>query len=120
MNLDWTTNPLAAGLECYRNQQFWHAHEHWEAVWLQSDEPNKTFIQALIQITAAFHHVQRQNLIGAASLLRAALRRLEPYPPEYGGIAVGPLRSSVRVWLLALENGTIAGIAFPEIPFAEE
>ncbi|HKF46388.1 MAG TPA: DUF309 domain-containing protein [Terracidiphilus sp.] len=116
MIFDWSRGELAEGLQCYRNQQFWQAHEHWEGVWLKCSEPDKTFLQALIQVTAAFHHVQRKNYIGASSLLTRALRRLEPYPEEYGAIAVGELRNSVRAWLENLENAdSVREIAFPVI-----
>lgn len=102
MPLDWDCGALADGLQCYRSGEFFLAHEHWEGVWLKSEEPEKTFLQALIQITAAFHHLQRKNFIGAASLLHSALRRLDAFPAAYGGIAVDELRESVRAWLLAL------------------
>lgn len=113
MPLDWNRGELAEGLRCYRSQQFFEAHEHWEAVWLHSAELEKTFLQALIQTTAAFHHFQRKNLIGAASLLRGALRRLEPYPGEFGGVAVEELRQSIRAWLSALEQDEPK----PQLPF---
>jgi uncharacterized protein len=116
MPLDWTQHELAEGLRCYRNQEFFAAHEHWEAVWLRSAEPEKTFLQALIQTTAAFHHFQRRNFIGTASLLRGALRRLESYPAEFGGIAVGQLRQGIRAWLDAMKDDECgAELAFPLI-----
>lgn len=116
MIFDWSSGPLAEGMQCYRNQEFWQAHEHWEGVWLKCAEPDKTFMQSLIQITAAFHHVQRRNYIGAASLMRRALLRLEPYPEEYGGVAVGALRKSVRAWLGNLESAeSMREIEFPVI-----
>jgi predicted metal-dependent hydrolase len=102
--LDWSCGALAKGLQCYESGEFFLAHEHWEGVWLKCEEPEKTFLQALIQITAAFHHLQRKNFIGAASLLRAALGRLDAFPAAFGGIAVEDLRASVRAWLLALER----------------
>jgi uncharacterized protein len=109
MQLDWNCGALAEGLQCYNSGEFFLAHEHWEGVWLKCEQPEKTFLQALIQITAAFHHLQRENLTGAASLLRAALRRLDAFPASFGGIAVEDLRASVRAWLLALngENGPL-------------
>ena len=115
MPLDWNTGALAEGLRCYRDEQFFNAHEHWEAIWLTCVEPEKTFLQALIQVTAAFHHRQRGNFVGTASLLRAALRRLDPFPPFYGGIEVEALRQSIRAWLKAIdrhEPGT--PIPFPQ------
>lgn len=115
MPCDWENSELAEGLRCYRNREFFEAHEHWEAVWLRSAEPEKTFLQALIQTTAAFHHFQRQNFVGTASLLRNALRRLKPYPAEFGGVAVEELRQSIRAWLQALEKGE----ANPQLPFPQ-
>jgi predicted metal-dependent hydrolase len=102
MLLDWTTGPLAEGLRCYQKQEFFDAHEHWEAVWLKCDEPVKTFLQALIQVTAAFHHFKRGNLAGTASLLQRSLLRLDDFPAEYEEVAVEQLRASIRVWLEAL------------------
>jgi predicted metal-dependent hydrolase len=101
---DWSEGELAEGLRCYRGQEFFEAHEHWEAVWLRLAEPEKTFLQALIQTTAAFHHYQRKNLVGTASLLRGALRRLEAYPAEYGGVFVEELKQGIRAWLGALDQ----------------
>jgi predicted metal-dependent hydrolase len=65
-------------------------------VWFAALEPDKTILQCLIQVTAAFHHVQRKNYIGAERLLQAALRRLEPYPPSFGFIPVPLLRDDIR------------------------
>jgi uncharacterized protein len=112
MALDWEHGALAEGLRCYRSQQFFLAHEHWESVWLRSAEPEKTFLQALIQIAAAFHHLQRQNSAGAASLLAAALGRLEAFPPTYGGLDVESIRQSISTWLQALDSGDFS----PQLP----
>ncbi len=115
MILDWNAGPLAEGLSCYRGEEFFLAHEHWEAVWLTLDEPEKTFLQALIQVTAAFHHLGRKNAVGALSLLRRALRRLDGYPAVFCGVAVEPLRKSLRSWIGALENDQRPTIPFPQI-----
>jgi uncharacterized protein len=115
MALDWGCGALAEGLGCYRNEEFFLAHEHWEAIWLQCEEPEKTFLQALIQVTAAFHHLQRKNVIGSVSLLQAALRRLDSFPAAYGGIAVEPLRGSIRAWLTALDQRPSPPLPFPDI-----
>ncbi len=113
MPLDWEHGALAEGLRCYRNREFFEAHEHWESAWLRAAQPEKTFLQALIQIAAAFHHFERGNRVGAGSLLRAAKRRLDPYPDSFGGLDVEAIRQSVRAWLIALD----AGEASPELPF---
>jgi predicted metal-dependent hydrolase len=103
--LDWNSRALAEGLACYRRGEFFLAHEHWEAVWLTLEEPEKSFLQALIQMTAAFHHLEAGNSAGAVSLLRRTLRRLELCPSHFGGIAVTPLCAEVSEWLLIIESG---------------
>ena len=113
MPLDWEQGALAEGLRCYRDRAFFDAHEHWETEWLRAAEPEKTFLQALIQITAAFHHFERKNYAGAVSLLRASLRKLETYPAAFGGLDVEAIRQSVRACLSALDGEEPA----PELPF---
>ena len=105
MPLDWTTGPLAEGLRCYQEREFFDAHEHWEGVWLRCDEPDKSFLQALIQVTAAFHHLRQGRPAGTVSLLRRALRRLEGFPADYEGVRVEALCGSIRAWLEGLESG---------------
>jgi predicted metal-dependent hydrolase len=56
----------------------------------------------LIQVTAAFHHIQRNNPLGTALLLKAALARLERYPAHFEGISVNVLCDDIRESLLAL------------------
>ena len=71
------------GLRLYDAGDFFRAHEEWESVWLLSQEPEKTFLQGLIQVTAAFHHLQRNNPVGAVRLFKAALA---PAGPVSGGV----------------------------------
>jgi uncharacterized protein len=108
MKFDWTQGALAEGLRLYDAGEFFAAHEAWESVWLAAQEPEKTFLQGLIQVTAAFHHWRRKNCLGTERLLRAALRRLERYPACFGGISVDLLRDDIRAWLKALEAGAPA------------
>jgi len=93
------------GLEAFNSSHFYEAHEHWEEVWLKTPNPEKMFLQGLIQVTAAFHHWQRNNPLGTARLLQGALRRLEAYPASFGSISVALLCNDIREWLEALEMG---------------
>jgi predicted metal-dependent hydrolase len=105
MKFDWSEGALAEGLRLYDAGEFFTAHEAWEGVWLGSPEPEKTFLQGLIQVTAAFYHLQRNNPLGATLLMQAALRRLDRYPPSFGGISVLLLRQDIRERLQTLEAG---------------
>ena len=105
MEFDWSQGALAEGLQHYDAGEFFAAHESWESLWLLAKEPEKTFLQGLIQVTAAFHHWQRNNPLGTARLLQGALRRLEAYPESFGSISVVLLCNDIREWLEALEMG---------------
>ena len=113
--MDWHNGPLAAGLHCYRTQQFFEAHEHWEAVWLTLSEPEKSFLQSLVQISAAFHHLLRGNRVGAISLLTRALRRLDDCPSSFCCVNVALIREQAQAWLTALgSHEAEMPPAFPE------
>ncbi len=116
MEFDWTQGPLADGLRLYDAGEYFTAHEAWETVWLEVREPDKTFLQGLIQVTAAFHHLQRNNPLGAGRLLQAALRRLEPCPPVFGGISVTALCDDIRERIQAINaNGPTPELTRPRI-----
>jgi hypothetical protein len=102
MTLDWTGGHLAECLRLYDAADFFHAHEAWESVWLTAPQPEKLFLQALIQTTVALHHFSRNNLLGATRLLTAALRKLEPYPPDFANLDVAQLRNDIRACLVLL------------------
>ena len=105
MKFDWSEGALAEGLRLYEAGEFFTAHEAWESVWLTAPEPEKTFLQGLIQVTAAFHHWQCNNRLGTVLLLQGALRRLDLYPASFGGISVALLCSDIRERLRMLEMG---------------
>ncbi len=93
------------GIAHFNRGEYFEAHESWEEVWLKAAEPEKTFLQGIIQIAAAFHHYNRKNLRGAKSLLRAGLAKLERFPARRRGIALESLREAVRRWLASLDAG---------------
>lgn len=92
------------GVILFNSREFFKAHEVWEEIWLVAAEPEKTFLQGLIQLAAAFHHYSRGNRVGAQSLVTAALDKLERFPVSYSGTDLGALRRAVREWLAAPPN----------------
>jgi hypothetical protein len=102
MNLDWTHGPLAEGLRLYNAADFFAAHEAWESVWLTAPQPEKLFLQGLIQVTVALHHFSRDNRLGTTRLLHA--------------IDVGLLRDDIRDRLEILSTGEpVTHLAPPRI-----
>jgi hypothetical protein len=107
------------GIEQFNAGRFFEAHETWEEVWLRSPEPEKTFLQGIIQITAAFHHYSRGNTRGTRSLLEAGLGRLERFPDAHRGIELAALRMEAKAWAAALAAGRppAAQTPLPQIKF---
>jgi len=107
---------FAHGVHLFNSRKFFEAHEAWEEIWLHTPPPEKTFLQGLIQITAAFHHYSRKNHRGTKSLLRAGLEKVETFPANHGGLHLEQLRANVRRWLASLEHSRAHGkLTLPKI-----
>jgi uncharacterized protein len=77
---------IVEGIELFNAGEFWHAHESWEQIWLGAQGEDKRFLQGLIQLAAAYHHVRRGTLRGAGRLFAAAQTKLTPFPAGYLGV----------------------------------
>lgn len=84
------------GVERFNAAEFWHAHESWETLWLAAESDVDEFLQGLIQLAAAYHHLGRGNLRGAVRLFDTALRRLANFPPGYCGLDRQAVESDAR------------------------
>jgi predicted metal-dependent hydrolase len=105
MNFNEKDNLFRKGLSAFNSGQFYEAHEHWEEVWLETPNPEKAFLQGLIQIAAAYHHHSRANRQGTQNLLIAGLAKIESFPVVHREINVEFLRAVVRRWVQVLQDG---------------
>lgn len=113
MDLNKKDRLYQEGLEAFNSCRFYDAHEHWEEVWLVTPNPEKMFLQGLIQVAAAFHHYSRANLEGTRNLLQAGLMKLDCFPEVHGGLEIDALRRAVRGWLAFLDAGEITASRKP-------
>lgn len=102
-----TARPEFAQAERLHNEgEYYEAHEAWESIW--TDELNdewRLFVQGLIQVTSAFHKLFVQREPGGASrLLMRGLEKLDKYPPDYLGVALGPFRDGARACATAMSG----------------
>jgi uncharacterized protein len=105
---------LAEGVALFNEQRFWHAHEAWETLWLKATGDEKQFLQGLIQLAAAYHHVQRGTYRGGVRLFDAALRRLAPFPPGHDGIGrAEAVAAAERHRRCIAEGGNVAADEYP-------
>ena len=74
------------GVAHFNALAFWEAHESWEELWLVAESDVEQFLQGLIQLAAAYHHIRRGTWRGAIRLFDAALGRLGAFPAVYCGL----------------------------------
>ena len=106
---------FSRGLRQFNARQFWHAHESWEIIWLPAPEPDKTFLQGIIQVAAAFYHHQKKNHEGMRSLMRRGLAKLEVFPARYRELRLEELRRALREWLASDSRGEPLPRAYPTL-----
>jgi predicted metal-dependent hydrolase len=89
------------GVEHFNALEFWDAHESWEELWLVAESDLVLFLQGLIQVAAAYHHMKRGTFRGGVRLFDAGLEKLSAFPLRFCGIdrqAVERAARQHRVW----------------------
>jgi len=77
---------------------FFEVHEVLEAAWNRLDGEPRRFVQGLLQIAVALHHLEHGNATGASSLFEAGRAKLAAHVPEYHGVAVADLLAALEPW----------------------
>lgn len=88
---------LIRGVEHFNATEFWEAHEAWEELWLVAATEVEQFLQGLIQVAAAYHHMKRGTFRGGVRLFDAGLRRLSAFPLRFSGIDRTDVEAAARV-----------------------
>ncbi len=77
-NPAWCTPQLLVaweqGVHDFNEGRFWEAHEAWERGWKDLPQAERTYVQGLIQIAAAFH-LEDLGRLDPALRLRASSRQ---------------------------------------------
>jgi predicted metal-dependent hydrolase len=84
------------GIALFNSGKPWHAHESWEAAWLEMgddvQDDAEIFIRALIQVASGIHLKRSGRYRGARSHLEKALPKLRLAPEWFMGIDVAGVR----------------------------
>ena len=67
---------FAQGVELFNSAHWYEAHDVFEALWHDTAEPERRWIQGVVQIAVAMVHLGRGNTNGAAILLGEGIGRL--------------------------------------------
>jgi len=80
----------------FKNELYFEVHELLEEVWMGEFGENRDFLQALIQIGAAYYHLENFNSTGFKLLLDNALELLNGYEGVIFGIDVNELKEKIK------------------------
>ncbi len=69
--------------ENFNAERYFESHEVLEDLWLEDTSPDKLFLQGLIQLAAAIHHLRNGNGSGATKLLALGTEKLSRYPSHH-------------------------------------
>lgn len=113
------TQALRKGIALFNHRLFFEVHEVLEGQWSQAAGEEKQFLQGLIQIAVAFHHLENQNLRGALSLLHDGIEKIAPYRPAFLGVELAEFLRSLeecRTELRQLKEEELARFDKEKIP----
>ena len=111
------------GIHDFNSGKFWEAHEAWDTLWLSAESDLEQFLQGLIQIAAAYHHVQRGTYRGAPRLFAAGLKRLEAFPLIHCGLDRTEVDAAARrhqSWLQVTPEEPLIESEYPKLRVPDE
>ena len=103
-----TGQPYQEFWHLFNAEKFFEAHEVLETLWLKTKGPERDFYQGLIQIAAAFVHIQKGTPDGARQLLKKASEKLEKFQPIF-------LDLEIKVFLRRVQLTLDSRAGFPKI-----
>jgi hypothetical protein len=107
---------LREGIRLFNERQFFASHEVWEALYQETEEENKPFLEGLIQLAAAFRLFNDfAETKGPVRMIYQALIRFEKYQPAFLRVKVSELCVAAEAWAKAAEAGAGAPTR-PTIP----
>ncbi len=107
---------MKEGLAAFNRGEFYEAHEFWEEVWMEIDDPDWTWIQGLIQIATGLHKASRARWESALRSLSRGLGRLDDAPDALDGIDVAAARQLGARIAAAIEAGDKPSVAGLHVP----
>jgi hypothetical protein len=101
---------MARGVELFNRRAFWESHEAWEQIWRRHAEPSRVFLQALIQLAAAYHQLHRGIHHGVVKHLNNVALKLGPFSGRFLGVDVDGVKEAVGWGQAEIDRVGAAGI----------
>ena len=94
-------------IELFNSQEWYLAHDLLEEIWHETNVPERTTIQGLLQIAVAQLHLDKGNMNGATILYGEALGRLKANAITDLGLDISSLCKNIEERLSLLQKGLI-------------
>lgn len=107
---------LREGIRLFNHRQFFASHEILEDFYQNTDAENRPFLEALIQLAAAFRmFADFGETKGPVRMIYQALVRFENFQPSFLEIQVKDLCQASEAWAKAAEKGAAPPATLPRI-----
>jgi predicted metal-dependent hydrolase len=103
MDRDERLRLMNEGQRAFNRGEFYEAHEFWEEVWNEIDDPERQWVQGMIQIATGLHKLTRDRPDVCRTLLVKALAKLEG-ASELDGYDLPRLREDAAALLAAIDR----------------
>lgn len=100
-----------AGIHKFNNGEYYAQHDLFEALWMQTEGPQRELYRAILQVGIAYYQIERGNHRGAVKMLQRSVQWLALLPDVCQGVDVAQLRQDsqqVRAALMALPPDEIS------------
>lgn len=98
-------------IERFNQGEYYAQHDLFEALWMQTEGPERDLYRAILQVGIAYYQIERGNHRGAVKMLQRSVQWLALLPDVCQGVDVAQLRTDshqVRAALMALSPDAIA------------
>lgn len=87
---------ILIAIKYFNEEKYWSAHEVLEGVWKKSVEEEKTLLNGLILVAAAFVHYQKDESKIALGIMSRAMEKLRVSSGEYYKINIDYLKLNIN------------------------
>ena len=107
---------LREGIRLFNAGRFFESHEALEQFYQETEDSNKPFLEALIELAVAFRlHADFGETKGPVRMIYQALIQFENYPATHLEIRVKDLSESLEAWAKEMEAAGKAVSSIPKI-----
>jgi hypothetical protein len=99
------TELIRRGVELFNQGDYYGCHEVFEEAWMDESGSQRLFLQGLIQVAVALHHLTQHNAKGATRLLAEGLQKLREHQQAQPWVAMDSLRAGAGRVLDQLQSG---------------